>query len=227
MAWLIGSWSGPDSSVSWDDVEGAMYGISLRDDGFELAIVDDNNDAGQPVPIAMVAMSDGKNPMSLALTTATKDAIDFAGTGMTVHLAKAPHGMTGTYTHAPAGPVTVTLTAAPGTPAKDLEELDRKFDVDSAARGADAWVEIWAPDGGMGEPRIEGADNIRDKVAKRAASGTLRWKPTTSGVRGNLGFTLGTWVFGEGKAHGSYCTIWRRQPDGAWKIAYDTGRTAP
>jgi len=227
LAWLIGTWSAPGSSVSWDNVAGAMYGVSLRDDGFELSIIDDNDDAGHPTPVTMIAMTDGRDPMSFTLTKATRDGARFASSSATVQLAKAPHGMTGTFTHLQDPPVTFTLAAAPGTPAKDLEEIDRKFDLDSAARGADAWVEMWAPTGGWGEPRIEGADAIRAAVTKRAAKGSLRWKPTTSGVRGGYGFTLGTWIFGEGKAHGSYVTIWQRQPDNAWKVLYDTGRTEP
>ena len=75
--------------------------------------------------------------------------------------------------------------------------------------------------------RIEGPA-IRATIAKTFARGVLRWAPVASGVRGDVGFTLGTFSFapaagGKG-GHGSYCTIWRRQADGAWKVVFDTGR---
>ncbi len=65
---------------------------------------------------------------------------------------------------------------------------------------------------------------------------TLRWTPSAGQVigAGDLGFTTGQSVLRDtdasGRAverRGEYLTVWRRQPDGSWKVVYDTGSTLP
>lgn len=65
---------------------------------------------------------------------------------------------------------------------------------------------------------------------------TLSWAPTRGEVigAGDLGFTTGSSVFrAEGvdgkptERHGQYVTVWKKQPDGTWKVIYDTGSTIP
>jgi ketosteroid isomerase-like protein len=53
-------------------------------------------------------------------------------------------------------------------------------------------------------------------------------------VGGDIGITIGSWVrrgrTPDGKpteARGQYVTTWARQPDGSWKVVFDTGSTAP
>jgi ketosteroid isomerase-like protein len=65
---------------------------------------------------------------------------------------------------------------------------------------------------------------------------TLTWKPTKADVLagGDVGYSIG---FSEQRAkgpdgavrvsHGSYLTVWRKQPDGSWKAVFDTGSAAP
>jgi ketosteroid isomerase-like protein len=59
-------------------------------------------------------------------------------------------------------------------------------------------------------------------------SGRLDWAPIASGKSGDLGFTVGKATFTGAKPddgwRSTYVTIWRRQPDGAWKVLFDTGR---
>lgn len=52
----------------------------------------------------------------------------------------------------------------------------------------------------------------------------LVWWPVWAGLAasGDLGFTSGPATF-DGKPAGYYFTVWRRQPDGAWKWVYDGG----
>jgi ketosteroid isomerase-like protein len=61
--------------------------------------------------------------------------------------------------------------------------------------------------------------------------GVLTWEPAFADVSraGDLGYTTGPWEFREKSASdppvafGQYVTVWRRQPDGSWRVALDTG----
>jgi ketosteroid isomerase-like protein len=82
----------------------------------------------------------------------------------------------------------------------------------------------------------------RDAVMKAwadffAADGpTLSWTPLKGEVvgAGDVGYTTGRSVLrqkgADGKVterRGQYITIWRKQPDGAWKVVFDTGSSLP
>lgn len=64
-----------------------------------------------------------------------------------------------------------------------------------------------------------------------APTGLLLWWPTYADVSraGDLGYTTGPYEFRENASDktpagtGHYFTIWRRQPDGAWKFVLDLG----
>ena len=53
---------------------------------------------------------------------------------------------------------------------------------------------------------------------------SLAWWPAFAGIAasGDLGFTTGPYEV-NGKRAGHYFTVWKRQPDGAWKWVYDGG----
>ena len=76
--------------------------------------------------------------------------------------------------------------------------------------------------------RIEGAEAIRAAMTELLASGTLAWAPIASVRRGDLGFTVGkaTFTGRDPTDHwrSTYVTIWKHQPDGTWKVLFDTGR---
>jgi len=97
------------------------------------------------------------------------------------------------------------------------------------ARGVDGWVDAFAPDGWMlrAAGKVERAA-IADVMRPLLTAGTLSWAPVASGKAGNLGFTVGKATFtGATPADGwrsSYVTIWRQQPDGSWRVLFDTGR---
>jgi hypothetical protein len=86
------------------------------------------------------------------------------------------------------------------------------------------------PKGGMirNVRRVEYAA-IAEFMTPTLSSGRLDWVPIASGKSGELGFTVGKGAFtGARPEDGSrvtYVTIWRRQPDGAWKVLFDTSRT--
>ena len=65
---------------------------------------------------------------------------------------------------------------------------------------------------------------------------TVTWKPIKADVLvgGDVGYTVGTWERrtpdADGKlaiTHGDYLTVWEKQTDGAWKVVFDTGSSAP
>lgn len=120
---------------------------------------------------------------------------------------------------------------APASPARApaLEDADRAFSADVGKRGVDGWVAAFEPTGWMLEKdaKVSGAA-IGEMMKPVLESGTLAWAPVASGVRDDVGFTVGTATF-TGKTpadswRSSYITIWAKQPDGAWKVRFDTGR---
>jgi ketosteroid isomerase-like protein len=60
---------------------------------------------------------------------------------------------------------------------------------------------------------------------------TLNWEPRYGDVSraGDLGYNIGPWNYvnnspsKEPDVHGYYMSIWRKQPDGRWKVALDFG----
>jgi ketosteroid isomerase-like protein len=65
--------------------------------------------------------------------------------------------------------------------------------------------------------------------------GLLAWRPAHAAISadGKLGWSTGPWTWqrdsaaAEPEAHGTYLSLWRRQADGAWKVALDCGVSHP
>jgi hypothetical protein len=115
------------------------------------------------------------------------------------------------------------------TPAPELEAADLAFAADTGARGVEGWVAAFDPEGGMVRRtgRVDRA-GIAEAMAPILTTGRLDWAPIASGKAGGLGFTVGKATFtptapGDGW-RSTYVSIWRRQPDGTWKVLFDTGR---
>ena len=129
----------------------------------------------------------------------------------------------------------------------ELEDRDRRFAADSAVRGASAWADIFEAEGAMWTRRSGRTESaaIGDTMARVFAENlALDWEPLASGLSplGDLGFTIGRYRLlrpnGGGKPtspaetdarvyetleNGHYVTIWHRQPDGSWQVAFDAG----
>jgi len=117
-----------------------------------------------------------------------------------------------------------------------LLDADRAFDRDTAARGLDGWMSWFADDA-----RIESATDViagkaalREFYAKMFAQREFRihWWPVHAAISddGTLGYTFGratiSWRDEKGepqKREGRYTTVWRKQPDGAYKVVFDMG----
>jgi len=128
--------------------------------------------------------------------------------------------------------LTACATSSSNEPNADvLLKADREFAKQSATRGHLAWYEFMAP--GASKPAnggrvLTGPQEISDNMLAAFGSGfTLAWEPTRAQISrgGKLGYTWGRYhsVF-QGKAHdGTYMTVWEKQPDGSWKVLFDTG----
>jgi ketosteroid isomerase-like protein len=111
--------------------------------------------------------------------------------------------------------------------AEVLMKADRDFARDSAARGTAAWEAVMAPNAtkpDAGGTWIVGPKAIREQMAAAFAKGlTLEWEPVRAEISrgGRLGFTWGRYK--TARSTGTYMTVWEKQPDGSWKILFDTG----
>ncbi|HEV7426418.1 MAG TPA: DUF4440 domain-containing protein [Thermoanaerobaculia bacterium] len=123
-------------------------------------------------------------------------------------------------------------TATPAAPnAEVLLQRDREFAKQSAARGHLGWQEFMAPNAAKpanGGRMLIGPQEIGDNMLAAFASGfTLSWEPVRAEISrgGKLGYTWGRYrAVINGKAReGTYMSVWEKQPDGTWKVLFDTG----
>jgi ketosteroid isomerase-like protein len=207
LAWLVGDWQSDDGTQHehWLAAAGALYGVRFTPGGFEADIIDDAGDGGA---LVRWTLADGQATGPLPVTDEPK--------------------RTGDATMSDGG---VAWHRALGERAPALEDADRAFQVATRDRGADGWTDFFAPDGvNWGGGRIvKGHDAIEADIAGLLGKAQLVWQPVGSrmGPGDQLGFTIGTFeVHADGKTivTGSYQTVWKKQPDGSWKVAADAGR---
>lgn len=117
------------------------------------------------------------------------------------------------------------------TDATALLEADRAFDLAVSTGGLEAWVSAFDPAGSqwVSGARV-GHAAIREAMRPllTRADASLRWTPVAGGLSpaGDLGWTTGygALTFGDSAPIQTvYLTIWKRQPDGAWKVWWDGG----
>ncbi len=136
----------------------------------------------------------------------------------------------------PANPLT-DPTLAPGT--AFLFNLEAKFAADTATGGGKAFAS-WFADDAMTLSNKQAA-----VLGKAAIAADANWNPkqyqltwTPEGgqmsANGDMGFTWGHYE-GTSKDHngnpvkttGRYMTIWKKLPDGSWKVALDSSNEEP
>ncbi|MRR10395.1 DUF4440 domain-containing protein, partial [bacterium] len=111
-----------------------------------------------------------------------------------------------------------------------LIETERAF-CRAAARASvrAAFLEYLSDDAVMFLPRP--ANGKQAYAARPETASDLRWRPSCAGISaaGDLGYTFGPWEFRRSRgqddadAHGHFLSVWRRQPDGRWLLAFDSG----
>lgn len=120
--------------------------------------------------------------------------------------------------------------------AEVLLEADRVFCADTTERGLDGWLSSFAADAVVATPAGEFLTGME---ALEEYYGSLpfpppgfRWEPDAGGIAasGELGFTAGSWeIRPPGAAddaefpRGRYLSVWRRQPDGGFRVVADIG----
>jgi ketosteroid isomerase-like protein len=142
---------------------------------------------------------------------------------------------------APEGPAPSHPATAPDLSAETrvLLDTDRRFAQMCREKGtAEAFYTFLAPEGlslQPGEMPIRGSEAIRVKLSA-APPGVLTWTVNEAEVSagGDMGYTWGTYEFrGENEqgkritTYGKYVTIWKKQPDGSWKVVLDAGSPSP
>lgn len=235
LAWWLGDWETDLGTEHWIAADGAVYGIALQRDGaFEVMIIDDGEGtAPADGVLRFVAMPNGERSVEFRVKELGTSGVTFENPEHDFPKAIA-YERTGDElkaTLSAEGARTLGFTFRPGTrtAAPELEAADKKFAADVDAGGAAAWVNWFAPDGGMMRKsgRVERA-SIENFMKDVFDTGMLAWEPIASGRSGAVGFTVGKATF-TGKTpeeafKSTYVTIWKQQPDGEWKVWFDTGR---
>ena len=115
-----------------------------------------------------------------------------------------------------------------------MMKADRDFDRAAADRDMTRFLSFVAENAAFDSADGRGPDAVRRAWAPFFERGgpTLRWTPTRaeSLVAGDVGYTIGTWERHAKDARGNdvvrrgqYLTVWRKQKDGSWQAAFDTG----
>ncbi|HEY1159401.1 MAG TPA: nuclear transport factor 2 family protein [Terracidiphilus sp.] len=120
-----------------------------------------------------------------------------------------------------------------------LFDLEARFAKDVAERGGKAFAGWFAEDGvalGNGAAPLVGRVAIAQSANWSPKDYQLTWTPTdaTMGPSGDIGYTWGHFDGHSKDANGNpvttsgrYITIWRKQPDGNWKVVLDAGSNEP
>jgi ketosteroid isomerase-like protein len=120
-----------------------------------------------------------------------------------------------------------------------LFDLEARFAKDVAERGGAAFADWFAEDGvalGNGVAPLVGRVAIAKSANWSPKAYQLTWTPTDAamGPSGDVGYTWGHFEGHSKDANGNpvttsgrYITIWRKQPDGNWKVILDAGANEP
>ena len=111
-----------------------------------------------------------------------------------------------------------------------IVEVEGSFARAAAQNGTrDAFLEFLAEDGVIFRPGpVNGAEWF---AGNEASPGLLSWRPTYAEVAryDDIGYTTGPWELrregseSDAVTHGHYVSIWRRGPEGKWRLLLDTG----
>jgi ketosteroid isomerase-like protein len=116
-----------------------------------------------------------------------------------------------------------------------LYDLEARFAKDVAERGGAAFASWFADDGvalGNGAAPLIGKVAIAKSANWSPKDYELTWTPTEAmmGPSGDMGYTWGHFEGHSKDANGNpvvtsgrYITMWRKEPDGGWKVVLDAG----
>ena len=115
----------------------------------------------------------------------------------------------------------------------ELVDAEREFARTSVASGMrEAFLTFMADDAIVFRPHPV---NAKSWYSERPdAPGVLDWVPVFADISlaGDLGYTTGPWEYvveqsDTPTAYGHYVSVWRKQPDGSWRVVIDLGTVHP
>ena len=78
---------------------------------------------------------------------------------------------------------------------------------------------------------IIGKQALEVEWKDKPANTNISWRAIRAGasVAGDMGYSFGYWKFTtkDTMLYGNYCTVWKKQKDGAWKFVFDGGNNTP
>lgn len=238
LDWLEGRWAseGAEPSIEhWVRAGDRWVGIGLRASGGRTAGFEVMTIARKGGRLVFTGMPDGRAAVDFAAVGQGGERVEFGNPShdfpQTVRYWREGGGLRAEAAAPGARTLEYAWSASGAGRAVALEQADLAFAAAVAQRGVDAWVEHFEPEGAQWDDRpVVGREAIRALMAPVFARPGFRldWKPVASGMSpaGDLGYTVGTAI---GSATGRpsfttvYATIWRRQPDGSWKVYFDVG----
>jgi ketosteroid isomerase-like protein len=111
-----------------------------------------------------------------------------------------------------------------------LVETERAFSRHSVQNGMrDAFLTYLSEESIVFDPRPANGREVH--AGREESGGTLIWWPVWAEISsaGDMGYTTGPWEFRrvvEGDTvvgYGHYVSVWRKEPDGSWRVAIDAG----
>jgi ketosteroid isomerase-like protein len=120
----------------------------------------------------------------------------------------------------------------PEPPLLDLVRAERAFAQTSVEQGVkSAFLAFMADDAIVFRPNPVNAQSWYGEQPD--VPGTLNWEPAWADISaaGDLGFTTGPFQYRVGDAddertaHGHYVSVWKKQPDGNWRVVIDLGNS--
>ena len=120
-----------------------------------------------------------------------------------------------------------------------LYDLEARFAKDVATRGGAAFADWFAEDGvalNNGKAPLLGKVAIAKSASWSPQDYQLTWTPTDAmmGPSGDMGYTWGHFEGHSKDANGNsvttsgrYITMWRKEPDGSWRVVLDAGSNEP
>jgi ketosteroid isomerase-like protein len=135
--------------------------------------------------------------------------------------------------------VTVFITAQDSIPADlaAMADTEREFAKTATIKGwRDAFLDFFADDAiAFGPHVVPAKERLKKQPSTPFSELELVWEPRTGDVAasGELGWLTGPSTSLNKKApnptpgHGCYLSVWRKQPDGTWRVFIDVGVNAP